>query len=153
MLEYELNGKIYTEQDLINAAGGKDKLSAYIKSKDFSYDTQSEKELKHLKETAEKEKYFESVKGQYDEMLKKLSPNKEKDLVMFKKEVNDILKSEILSRYYFAKGRVESMLKNDPDVNKAIEVLQDPARYKQLLTDVTDRSPLKDKVMDKKKKK
>ncbi len=139
--EFEVSDELYNE------------FSAYIKSKDFSYDTQSEKELKHLKETAEKEKYFESVKGQYDEMLKKLSPNKEKDLVMFKKEVNDILKSEILSRYYFAKGRVESMLKNDPDVNKAIEVLQDPARYKQLLTDVTDRSPLKDKVMDKKKKK
>lgn len=35
MLEYELNGKIYTEQDLINAAGGKDKLPAYIKSKGY----------------------------------------------------------------------------------------------------------------------
>jgi hypothetical protein len=35
MLEYELDGKIYTEQDLINEAGGKDKLSAYIKSKGF----------------------------------------------------------------------------------------------------------------------
>jgi hypothetical protein len=35
MLEYELNGKIYTEEDLIKAAGGKDKLPAYIKSKGF----------------------------------------------------------------------------------------------------------------------
>ena len=35
MLEYELNGKTYTEEDLIKAAGGKDKLPAYIKSKGF----------------------------------------------------------------------------------------------------------------------
>ena len=35
MLEYELNGKIYTEEDLIKAAGGKDKLPAYIKNKGF----------------------------------------------------------------------------------------------------------------------
>jgi hypothetical protein len=35
MLEYELNGKIYTEADLIKMAGGKDKLPAYIKSKGF----------------------------------------------------------------------------------------------------------------------
>jgi hypothetical protein len=35
MLEYELNGKIYTEDDLINMAGGKDKLQTYIKSKGF----------------------------------------------------------------------------------------------------------------------
>ena len=35
MLEYELNGKTYTEDDLINMAGGKDKLPAYIKSKGF----------------------------------------------------------------------------------------------------------------------
>ncbi len=32
MLEYELNGKIYTEADLIKMAGGKDKLPAYIKN-------------------------------------------------------------------------------------------------------------------------
>ena len=35
MLEYELNGKIYTEEDLIKMAGGKNKLPAYIKSKGF----------------------------------------------------------------------------------------------------------------------
>jgi len=44
MLEYELNGKIYTEEDLINMAGGKDKLPAYIKSKGFKVATKKAKQ-------------------------------------------------------------------------------------------------------------
>ena len=50
MLEYELNGKIYTEEDLINEAGGKDKLSAYIKSKGFKVASKKTKQPAKLDE-------------------------------------------------------------------------------------------------------
>ena len=35
---------------------------AYLSDKDYDYTTKSEKEMEELKATAEKEKYFESVK-------------------------------------------------------------------------------------------
>jgi len=50
MLEYELNGKIYTEEDLIKAAGGKDKLPAYIKSKGFKVVSKKPKQPTKLDE-------------------------------------------------------------------------------------------------------
>ena len=50
MLEYELNGKIYTEEDLINEAGGKDKLPAYIKSKGFKVASKKTKQPAKLDE-------------------------------------------------------------------------------------------------------
>jgi len=44
MLEYELNGKIYTENDLIAAAGGKDKVAAYIKAKGYKVSNKKTKQ-------------------------------------------------------------------------------------------------------------
>lgn len=121
----------------------------YAMSKEFSYETQSEKHLKELKAVAEKEKYFERVKTYYETMLNTVAPNKEKDMDLFRDEIQQVLKSEITSRYYYAKGRAETMLKDDPDVLAAVKVLSDPAEYKRILTDSTDKSPLKDKVKDK----
>ena len=34
-----------------------------------------------------------------------------------------MLKSELVSRYYFQKGRIISTLKNDVELNRAIEIL------------------------------
>ena len=51
----------------------------------------------------------------------------------FRDEISEMLKSEILVRYYYAAGRLEGSLTTDPDVKKAIEVLHDRAKYNSLL--------------------
>ena len=45
-----------------------------------------------------------------------------------------MLKSEILSRYYYQKGRIEGSLVHDKDVLKAVEILTDKAQYQKILT-------------------
>ena len=45
----------------------------------------------------------------------------------------DILTQEIVSRYYYQKGRAEASLKTDPEVKKAIEVINNPELYKSTL--------------------
>jgi len=76
MLEYELNGKIYTEEDLINAAGGKDKLPAYIKSKGFKPASKKTKQPAKLDERFGEDIYkktfgFENpAKDQFSEINK-----------------------------------------------------------------------------------
>jgi hypothetical protein len=76
MLEYELNGKIYTEEDLIKAAGGKDKLPAYIKSKGFKPASKKTKQPAKLDERFGEDVYkktfgFENpAKDQFSEINK-----------------------------------------------------------------------------------
>ena len=43
----------------------------------------------------------------------------------FKPEIVEILENEIVSRYYYQKGRAENLFKHDEDIFKAIEVLTD----------------------------
>ena len=76
MLEYELNGKIYTEQDLIKEAGGKNKLSAYIKNKGFKLASKKTKQTTKFNETFGEDVYkktfgFENpAKDQFSEINK-----------------------------------------------------------------------------------
>ncbi|MGE0635274.1 MAG: S41 family peptidase [Bacteroidia bacterium] len=105
----------------------------YIADKDYEYSTHSEDVVKKFKETAEKEKYFKDVEAEYEALKAKLSHNKNEDLVTFKDEIKELLKEEIVSRYYYQKGRVESLLDRDPDVKEALSILADKSKYSSLL--------------------
>lgn len=115
-------------------------FTTYISDKDYEYSTHSEDVVKKFKETAEKEKYFKDVEQEYEALKAKLSHNKNEDLVTFKDEIKELLKEEIVSRYYYQKGRVESLLDRDPDVKEALSILADKSKYSSLLA-----SPVKSK--------
>jgi len=44
-----------------------------------------------------------------------------------------LLYEEIASRYYYQKGRIQASLDDDKDLEKAIQVLQNPKEYSTLL--------------------
>jgi carboxyl-terminal processing protease len=119
--EFQITDELFTE------------FTTYISDKDYEYSTRSEDVVKKFKETAEKEKYFKDVETEYEALKAKLSHNKNEDLVTFKEEIKELLKEEIVSRYYYQKGRVESLLARDPDVNEALSILADKGKYSSLL--------------------
>jgi carboxyl-terminal processing protease len=100
---------------------------------DFDYTTASEEALRKMKETAEKEGYFEDISAQYNQMLEKVTPSKERDLDKFQQEISEVLEDEIISRYYYQEGRAKQQLQADPVVRKGLEILQAPAQYNTIL--------------------
>ena len=110
-----------------------DAFVAYVKSKDFDYQTKSEKLLEDYKEAALREKYYDAIKADLDDLKSKLLHDKNADLLKFKPEIKTILEEEIISRYYYQKGRIQQSLKNDVDVKKAIEILNDKQLYSNTL--------------------
>ena len=105
-----------------------------LKKRNFSYDRQSEAMLKKLKEMAEFEGYLENASEEFSALEKKLQHNLELELDRFSKDIKPLLAEEILKRYYFEKGAVQESLKDDADLKKALEVLQNPEEYKKVLT-------------------
>lgn len=110
-----------------------DAFKAYALKQDFTYSTASEEQLERMKKTAEDEGYFEDIKADYEQLLSKVTPSKERDLDKFKDEITEILSSEIVSRYYYQNGRAEQAFQYDKDVQKALEVLSDPKRVNTIL--------------------
>lgn len=113
------------------------KFVAFLDDKDYKYTTKSEEQLEELKKIAEKEDYFEEAEAEYLALKKKLTNRETEDLEKFKPEIKSRLKSEIITRYYFQKGRIESALISDENVAKAIEVLSDKATYNAILTEAS----------------
>ena len=109
-------------------------LKQYAKSKNFTYDRQSEKVLKNLKEVAEFEGYLEEDSTALKELEAKLTPNLEKDFDRFKDEVKRVMAAEIVKRYYYQRGELQESLKDDLVLEKALEVLGDPDLYRRTLS-------------------
>ncbi len=106
----------------------------YLSDKDINYETETEKQLKKLKETAMKEKYFKLADNEYKNLENKLVLDKSSDLMKFQDEIKELLENEIISRYYFQRGRIVSSLSKDPGVEKAINVLENEDTYTGILT-------------------
>lgn len=105
-----------------------------VKSRNFTYDRQSEKMLKSLKEIAEFEGYMTEAAEEFKALEKKLNHNLDRDLDYFAKPIKEYLSQEIVTRYFYQRGAVMERLKDDTDLEKAIEVLQNPARYREILS-------------------
>ena len=109
-------------------------FKAMLKRRNFTYDRQSEEVLKKLKEFAEFEGYMENAKDEFAALEKKLQHNLDLELDRFAKDIKPLLAEEIVKRYYFEKGAVQETLKDDADLKKALEMLQQPEEYKKVLT-------------------
>ena len=105
-----------------------------LSSKDYSYKTKSEEALNALERKAKEENYYNTIQADIVSMKKQIKTDKANDLTKYKKSIKDLLEREIVSRYYYEKGRIEVGLKNDDEVKEAINLINDPARYKKLLS-------------------
>lgn len=106
----------------------------YAKEKNFTYDRQSEKALKNLKEIAKFEGYLSSDSTIFNELEARLTPDLERDFDLHKDQIKKLMASEIVKRYYFQKGELLESLKGDEVLEKAMEVLADPELYNQTLS-------------------
>lgn len=106
----------------------------FISARDFQYSTQSEELLKRLIETAKQEKYYVHAEKEFEDLASKLSHANEKDMELFKDEILRLLNEEIISRYYYQKGRIEHSLQYDNQLKHAVKLLKDPDKYEHILT-------------------
>lgn len=106
----------------------------YAKEKNFTYDRQSEKLLKNLKEVAKFERYTERDSTIFNELEARLTPDLDRDFDLYKDQVKKLLASEIVKRYYYQKGELLESLKGDKVLEKALEVLADPELYNKTLS-------------------
>lgn len=105
-----------------------------VKSRDFTYDRQSEKMLKSLKEVAEFEGYMEGASEEFKALEKKLNHNLDRDLDYFSKQIKTYIAQEIVTRYFYQRGAAMERLKDDEDLEKAISVLKDGKQYSEILS-------------------
>ncbi|CAN5402595.1 hypothetical protein BH11BAC1_BH11BAC1_08890 [soil metagenome] len=108
-------------------------FTKWLGNKKYDYTNKSERQLSDLKQAAEKEKYFASVENEFNMLKNKMEAEKKQDLTNHKEEIREMLEAEIVSRYYFESGALQSNFKYDREVKKAIEVLNDNKTYSSII--------------------
>jgi len=108
-------------------------FKTYVLNAKLNYSTAAQNALKKLKLEAEKEGTFDELKAEYENILVKISPDPEKDLDKYRIEIAEMLENEIVSRYYFQKGRTINSFEHDPAVIKAIQTAMDNNSYNAIL--------------------
>lgn len=105
----------------------------FLDGKKYDYTDRSEKRLQELKKAMEKDKHFTALQSEYNALVSRMSEYKQNDLQNHHDELKQILESEIASRYYYQKGRLEAGFKYDVEVKKAIEVMNNTGLYASVL--------------------
>jgi carboxyl-terminal processing protease len=95
---------------------------ASIANKDYSYTSRTERLLTELKSEAEKENKA-VVKAELDALTQKMLAAKKNDLITHKSEIKRVLETQIISRYFFERGKFEQSFQYDKELAKAKEVL------------------------------
>ena len=137
---FEYVNKVYAEVDSIDLPDRfkineqeYNKFKSFALAKDIAYQTQTNYHLKELKKVAEKEKYFEENTKLFNQLDKVFSINVENDLNKFSEEITFFIENEIISRYYFQKGRIEASLIKDPYMIEAQNILAKDSLYSAIL--------------------
>jgi len=101
-----------------------EEFKGMLKASNFKYDRMSEKRLEDLKKVAQFEGYYDDAKPEFEALEAKLQHNLDRDLDNHKKDIKKLMAQEIIKRYYFQSGCVQESLKDDEDLDKAVELLQ-----------------------------
>lgn len=105
----------------------------WMKGKNYSYQSPVQTELEAFEAEAKKEKYYANLKPQLDAIHARLNESRKNDLVLHKDQIKMLLEEDIVARYYFEKGTVETRFKHDKEIKKAIDVLHNQVEYKKIL--------------------
>jgi carboxyl-terminal processing protease len=106
---------------------------AFVKGKDFKFNSGSKKVLELLRQSVQKDGLDKQLGADLDSLERKLTLNLDEAFQTYREDVELMLGMEIVSRYYYQAGELEQSLKFDPCLRQALELLSSPEKYAKTL--------------------
>lgn len=101
--------------------------------KDYSYTSRTERLLTDLREEAEKENKLTVVKADLDDLKEKMIGAKKTDLITHKAEIKRVLETQIISRYYYERGKVIQAFQYDKELAAAKTLINNSPKMLAIL--------------------
>ncbi len=106
---------------------------AFLKRNKFEYETKTEEEFAQAMRRAEYDELVDEIQSSYNELLASIDRAKEKDLVSKQAEIRSLLSDEILKRYFYKQGLYDYQVEHNPEILKAVSILNDIKKYDRIL--------------------
>ena len=111
---------------------------SFIEGQEFDFETSSDKAIEKLEKSFKNDKYDELFKEDIAALHKKLDEKKKSDFKKYRGEITQLIEREIVTRYYYQKGKMEYSLQDDKDLEMALNIMAQPKLYKSLLQPVVE---------------
>lgn len=105
----------------------------FMADKDVPYQSQTRDALEQLKKRAKDERYDDAFAEDLKQIESKLKDQKADNLRHYRREIADLINSDVVLRHNYYEGVVEYNLRSDSTVRKAVELLRDSERYNKIL--------------------
>ena len=89
--------------------------------------------LKLLREAARLEGVYADAQEEFQALEQRLQGNLAADLLRQREVLRPYLEDEIVSRYYYQRGRAQQLLRSDKVFDQAVSLLRDEPRYNKVL--------------------
>lgn len=105
---------------------------SWLDSQNFTYRTAAERDLERLADLLAANAYT-GTRDELADLQKAVQQEKANDFERHETRLKEELREEILARYYGRTAQVKASLANDPQFNKATELLRDSRAYSRVL--------------------
>ena len=105
----------------------------YLKQEKITLDTETSKALKVVLENAKKEKIEEQIGVAYKQLEMALEKSQETELDKNKEQIKKQIQEELIIRHQYREGLYLFYTKNNPEIEQAINLLNNSAQYASIL--------------------
>ncbi|MGN7812774.1 S41 family peptidase [Flavobacterium sp. 22076] len=105
----------------------------YLKANKISFDTETEVALKNTLAAAKNEKIDETIAPEYQQLLAALEKSENTLLDKNQKEIRGLIQEELIKRYQYQEGLYQFYIKNNSEIKRAVNVLNNQTEYKTIL--------------------
>lgn len=108
-------------------------FKAFLKQEKITLDTETNKALKNVLETAKKEKMDAQIAAEYKQLELAIEKNQELELDKNKNQIKKLIQEELITRYQYREGLYQFYTKENIEIEKAIALLNNTTQYKSIL--------------------
>ena len=105
----------------------------YIADKEVEYESESRRALKALEKALESDLYDEALRGEIDHLSELIKDDKISNMQTYRRDIEAMLRSELVLRYAYTRGATEHYAVNDDEVQQAIDLILNQEEYRRIL--------------------
>ena len=109
-------------------------FAEFMKDKKVPYESDTRRALKALKKAADEDR-FAALKAKFEQVEAELKDDTQTNLETYREQVIEAINNDIVLRHGYQAGVIEHSLPGDQEVERALEVLNDPREYARITSE------------------
>lgn len=108
-----------------------DQFIDYLARNQFNFNMESDEALEKIKKDTKNDGF--DLGGALSNLEEEIIDAKKREILKYQSTITNLIEKDIAERYFYEEGKIKMGLRNDKEVQEAIDVLHNPTRYNQIL--------------------